>query len=65
MTLNDPIAAAISKINNAVKAVNKKVILRKSKLLVNLLEVLKAHGYSGSYEGLNDVRHGLIKVNLL
>lgn len=65
MTLNDPLADALSKINNAVKALNKVVMLKKSKLLLNVLEVLKEHGYVGSYEIEADGKQDLIKVNLL
>ncbi|MFW5704484.1 MAG: 30S ribosomal protein S8 [Nanoarchaeota archaeon] len=65
MVLNDSIADAFSKINNAVKALNKKVTLRNSKLLRNLLKVLHENGYIGSFEIKEDGRQGLIEVNLL
>ncbi len=65
MTLNDPIADSLSKINNAIKALNTKVTLKNSKLLRNILTVLKERGYVGSFEVENDGRQGLIKVNLL
>ena len=65
MTLNDPIADSLSKINNAIKALNVEVTLVKSKLLVNVLEVLKKNGYIGSFETIKDGRQGLIKVNLI
>jgi len=65
MALNDPIADALSKINNAVKALNATVLLRKSKLLVKVLDVLKENGYVGSYEIIEDGKQGLVEVNLL
>lgn len=65
MTLNDPIADSLSKINNAIKALNTKVTLKNSKLLRNILMVLKESGYVGSFEVEEDGRQGLIKVNLL
>jgi len=65
MALNDPIADALSKINNAVKALNATVLLRKSKLLVKVLDVLKENGYIGSYEIIEDGKQGLVEVNLL
>ncbi len=65
MTLNDPIADALSKINNAVGALYKEVVLKKSKLLVNVLEVLKESGYVGSVEEVEDGKTGLLKVQLL
>lgn len=65
MVLNDTNANAVSKINNAVKALYKTVELKKNKLIVKLLEVLRENGYVGSYEIVNDGRQGLIKVQLL
>lgn len=65
MTLNDPIANSMSKIDNAVKSLSKEVTLKKSKLLVQVLDVLKGNGYIGSYEIIEDGKQGLIKVNLL
>ncbi len=65
MTLNDPIADALSKINNAVKALYKEVELRKSKFLVNILTVLKENGYVGSFEEIEDGKSGMIKVHLV
>ncbi|MCA9495493.1 MAG: 30S ribosomal protein S8 [Nanoarchaeota archaeon] len=65
MVLNDPIADAMSKINNSVGALNKSVLLKKSKLLINVLEVLKRHGYVGSYEIVENSKQDMIKVNLL
>lgn len=65
MALNDPIADAMSKINNAAKALYTSVELQNSKLLRNLLEVLKENGYVGSYEIVEDERQGTIRVNLV
>lgn len=65
MTLNDPIADTLARINNAVKALYKTVELKKSKLVLNILDVLKEHGYVGSYEVIEDGRQGLVRVNLL
>lgn len=65
MTLNDSLADSMSKINNAVKALNKRVTLRRSKLLVKVLDVLKENGYIGSYTEIEDGRQGLIEVELI
>ncbi len=64
MSLNDPISDALSKINNAVKALNKTVNLNKSKLLIATLDLLKKSGFIGSYEELEE-NPRKIKVNLL
>ena len=65
MTLNDPISNSMSKIDNAIKALNKEVVLKKNKLLLKVLDLLKDNGYVGSYEIIEDGRQGLVKVNLL
>ena len=65
MVLNDQHANALSKINNAVKSLYKTVELKRTKLLVNVLEVLKENGYIGSYEIIDDGRQGMIRVHLL
>ncbi len=65
MVLNDPISDALSTINNAVKALIPVVTLKKSKLLLQLLKLLKENNYVGDYETIEDGNQGLIKVNLL
>ena len=65
MAMNDPIADALSKIDNAIRALNASVELKKNKLLIQILEVLKKYNYVGSYEIVDDAKQGLIKVNLL
>lgn len=65
MVLNDPISDALSKINNAVKALHTSVELKKSKLLVAVLEVLQRTGYVGSIETIENSSGDLVKVNLL
>ena len=65
MALNDPIADALSKINNAIKALYKTVTLPRSNLLLNVLDVLKQNGYVGTYEVTEDGKQGLVRVELL
>ena len=65
MTLNDSLADAISKINNASKALKKEVIVKKSNLLINLLNVFKKYNYIGDYEIIEDGKQGLVKINLI
>jgi len=65
MALNDPIADALSKMTNAVKALSKSVTLKKSSLLVNILDKLKENEYIGSYEIIEDGKQGLVKINLI
>lgn len=65
MAQNDPIADAFSKINNAVKSLSSSVELKKSKLLLSLLETLKEHNYIGEYEVVQDNKQGKVVVQLL
>lgn len=65
MVLNDSLADAFSKIDNCVRALHKTVVLKKSKLLLNALDLLKAHDYIGSYEIEEDGKSGLVIVNLI
>jgi len=65
MALNDPIADALSKMTNAVRALNKTVTMKKSKLLISVLDKLKENSYVGSYEIIEDGKQGLVKVNLI
>lgn len=50
MVQNDILSDSLSKINNAVGALYKTVELRKTKLLLSVLDVLKESQYIGSYE---------------
>ena len=65
MALNDPIADALSKINNAVLALQPQVELRKSKLLLNLLKKLKENEYIADFEEIQDNKQGRVVVHLL
>jgi small subunit ribosomal protein S8 len=65
MAMNDPLAAALSKLDNASRTLNKEVTLKRSKLLREVLEVLKKNSYVGTYEEIEDGKQGLFKVNLL
>jgi len=65
MTLNDPLADSLSKINNAVAALNTQVVLKKSKLVLSILDLLKKNGYIGSYELIEDGKQGQVRVFLL
>lgn len=65
MVLNDTLADAISKINNATKAGHKEVIIKQNKLIIALLEVLKKKNYVGTFEIVKDNKQGLIKINLI
>jgi len=65
MALNDPIADSMSKINNAVLALQSELVLVKSKLLISLLDKLKENDYIGGYELIEDRKQGKVKIQLL
>lgn len=51
MTMNDPLANALSHILNSEKVAKTEVLLKpKSKMLLKMLDLLKEEGYVGEYE---------------
>ncbi len=66
MSMNDTIASALSKINNAEKASKKVVVLTpSSKLLKQILELLNAHNYVGEFVEETDSHGSRITLNLI
>lgn len=66
MSMNDSIAAALSKILNAEKSVKKTVDLKyTSNLLRNVLTKFNELGYIGSFEDVDTEMGPVIRVNLL
>lgn len=64
--LNDPLAAALSKIMNAEKIGKKEVEIKPaSKIIKKVLELMNDHRYLGAYEELEDGRGNFLKVNIL
>ncbi|MBT4651327.1 30S ribosomal protein S8 [Candidatus Woesearchaeota archaeon] len=64
--LNDPLAAALSKIMNAEKSGKKEVLIKPiSKTLKTTLTIMNDHGYIGSFEETEDGKGNFLKVNLL
>ncbi len=66
MTLNDPLANALSMIN-AYESTGKKecIIKPASKLIINTLKVIKSEGYIGEVKLIEDGKGGAVKVSLL
>jgi len=66
MSLNDPLASALSKILNAEKTGKKEVILKPvSKLIKSVLDIMNKHGYIGTYEEVKDIKGNHLTLNLL
>ncbi|HLE46933.1 MAG TPA: 30S ribosomal protein S8 [Candidatus Thermoplasmatota archaeon] len=64
--LQDPLNDALSQIRNAEKVGKKDVLLRPaSKLIGRVLTVMKAGGYVGDFEFVEDQRGGVYRVKLL
>ncbi|MBN2458020.1 30S ribosomal protein S8 [Candidatus Woesearchaeota archaeon] len=66
MTMNDPLAAALSGILNLERiGRNNAVINCASSMITKVLTILNEKGYVGSFEKVDDGKAGIIKVNLL
>ncbi len=64
--LNDPLAAALSKMLNAEKVGKKEVFVRPaSKMIKKVLTLMNEGGYIGSFEETLDDKGGSLKINLL
>ncbi|MEM4040149.1 MAG: 30S ribosomal protein S8 [Candidatus Aenigmatarchaeota archaeon] len=58
------LADALSKIKNAERIGKKEVIIKRSKLVENVLKVMQENKYIGRYEIIPDNKQGLIRVEL-
>ncbi len=66
MTLNDPLANALSKIAQYEKLGRKEVMIRPgSKIIRAVLDIMHREGYLGTYEALGVGRTSHLNVNLL
>ena len=63
--LNDTLAAALSKILNAERKSLKECSVKRSNMNKQVLDLMNAHGYIGSYEDIEDGKGGVLKINLL
>lgn len=64
--MNDPLASALSKIMNSEKVGRMTVTIKPvSKLLIGVLEIMKANTYIGDYKVVNDGRGGYLELSLI
>lgn len=64
--LNDPLAAALTKIINAEKVGKREVMIKPASAMIkNVLVIMNEHDYIGSFEEIKDDKGGMLKVNLL
>lgn len=65
MSLNDPLADALSAIKNAERVGKKECIVKPaSKLIGNVLRIMKEEGYIEEFEFIDDGKAGIFKVKL-
>ncbi|MDF2957829.1 MAG: Ribosomal protein S8 [Candidatus Alkanophagales archaeon MCA70_species_1] len=65
MSLNDPLADALSAIKNAERVGKKECIVKPaSKLIGNVLKIMKEEGYIEEFEFIDDGKAGIFKVKL-
>ncbi|RMF05958.1 30S ribosomal protein S8 [Candidatus Woesearchaeota archaeon] len=66
MSLNDPLANALSHILNSEKVAKKKIVIRPTnKIIENVLKLLQENNYVGSYEIIEDSKGNSLVLNLL
>ncbi len=66
MTTNDPLSNVLSHLYNCEKISRPECIVKPvSKLIVNVLNIIKNEKYIGDFNIINNGRGGLIKINLL
>lgn len=66
MTTNDPLSNVISHLHNCEKISRAECIVKPaSKLIVNVLNIIKEEGYIGDFDIIADGKGGIIKINLL
>ncbi|MBT4539665.1 30S ribosomal protein S8 [Candidatus Woesearchaeota archaeon] len=64
--LNDPLAAALTKIFNAERVGKREVLIRPaSRMMKRVLELMNESQFIGSFEEITDGKGGSLKVNLL
>jgi small subunit ribosomal protein S8 len=64
MSLTDPMANALTKIRNALKAKKETVDIPFSKLTQGILALLKEKGYIRNFKLMKDNKQGILKVYL-
>lgn len=66
MSLNDPLASALSLILNSEKIGRRECIIRpQSKIIKEVLKIMKEKLYVGDFKNVEDARGGHLLVNLL
>ena len=64
MSVTDLIADQLTAIRNAIAVGKDTVIIKKSKVLEGILEIIKKEGFIANYKVMEDNKQGMIKVYL-
>jgi small subunit ribosomal protein S8 len=65
MSMNNPLAAVLSKIQNAEKVGKREIVtLCNSKMIRQVLEILKTEGYVADVEEITDAKGNALKITL-
>ncbi len=66
MTLNDPLGNVLSHLHNCEKIGRSECLVKpSSKLIINVLNLIKDKNYIGEFNVIKDGKGNLIKINLL
>jgi small subunit ribosomal protein S8 len=66
MSLNDPLANALSRMLNSEKVGKSECdVFPSSKIIINVLEIMKTQGYAGEFKVVEDSKGNYLKVKLL
>ena len=64
MPVTDPIADMLVALKNAIMAHKEDVLVKRSKLNENIMEILKREGFISNYKAIEDKKQGTLKVYL-
>jgi len=64
MATSDPIADMLTRIRNGVRAGQKRVRAKRSKVCLGLAQVLKDEGYIADFASIDDTNQGEIRIDL-
>lgn len=64
MSLTDPIADMLTRINNAIKVRKKEVNIPSSRIKVEIAKILKEEGYIRNFKVIDDNKQGILNLAL-
>ena len=64
MSMTDPIADMLTRIRNSIRAAHEQVDIPRSRLKLNLVEVMKSEGYVNDYKAISEGGKQIIRIFL-